>query len=267
MTMLTTAAHNPVILTYHSISVGRSPLAVSPSLFSEQMEWLSQNAQVVPLKVVTDALHLCQPLPARTVVLTFDDGYRDFYAAAAPYLRRYGFPATVFLPTAHCGQTNSWPDKPRWLDQASLLSWQQIKELAGQGFHFGSHSVTHRKMTSLSVQEAEQEIVESKRAVEQNSGQTVEFFCYPYGRWNLTVRNLVAKYFSGACSTGAGAVQPDADPFALPRVDAHYLRLPACFHSLFQRQFLHYLTLRRTIRRLRNQPEGFYPKRSRRGVG
>jgi peptidoglycan/xylan/chitin deacetylase (PgdA/CDA1 family) len=254
------AAHKPLILTYHSISTGRPPLAVSPSLFAEQMEWLSQNARVVPLGVVTDLLKHHQPLPMRTVVLTFDDGYLDFYTDAAPHLRRYGFAATVFLPTAYCGQTNSWPGRPRWVEEKSLLTWQQIKELAGQGVHFGAHSVTHRDMTSLSVWGAEQEMVESKREVERKSGQAVEFFCYPYGRWDPAVRNLVSRYFSGACSTAAGAVQPDADPFALPRVDAHYLRPPACFRSLFTRRFLGYLALRRTVRRLRKQPEGVYSK-------
>jgi len=257
-----TEAQNPIILTYHSISTGPAPLAISPHLFAEQMEWLSRNAWVAPLEVVTDALNRRQTLPMKTVVLTFDDGYQDFYTAAAPCLQRYRFPATVFLPTRYCGQTNSWPDRPSWLEQASLLTWQQIKELTGQGIHFGSHTVTHRDMTSLSVRDAEQEILESKQAIERSSGQVVEFFCYPYGRWNPALRNLASKYFSGACSTAAGVVEPEADPFALPRVDAHYLRLPACFRSLFKRQFLHYLALRRTIRRLRNQPEGFYSKRS-----
>ena len=115
-------------------------------------------------------------------------------------------------------------------------------------------------MTSLSVRDAEQEIVESKREVEANIGHAAELFCYPYGRWNPAVRNLVSGHFSGACSTAAGAVQSNADPFALPRIDAHYLRSAACFRSLFTQRFLSYLAVRRTVRRLRNQPEGFYSK-------
>jgi hypothetical protein len=55
-------------------------------------------------------------------------------------------------------------------------------------------------------------------------------------------------------------VESDADPFALPRVDAHYLRNPACFQSLFSRRFLGYIALRRTIRRLRGRPEGYYSR-------
>jgi peptidoglycan/xylan/chitin deacetylase (PgdA/CDA1 family) len=254
------AAHKPLILTYHSISTGRPPLAVSASLFAEQMEWLSRNARVVPLRAVTNALKHQQPLPARTVVLTFDDGYRDFYTDAAPTLRRHGFPATVFLATAYCGQTNSWPGQPSWVEEEPLLTWQQIRELHSQGVHFGAHSVTHRDMTALSASDAEQEIVESKRVIENNIGQAVEFFCYPYGRWNQAVRNLASRHFYGACSTLANVVEPDADRFAFPRVDAHYLRSPACFRSLFTRRFLGYLSLRRAMRRLRHQPEGLSPQ-------
>jgi peptidoglycan/xylan/chitin deacetylase (PgdA/CDA1 family) len=254
------AAHRPLILTYHSISKGRPPLAVSPTLFAEQMEWLSRNARVVPLELVTDPLKHHQPLPARTVVLTFDDGYQDFYTDAAPHLRRYAFPATVFVTTSYSGKTNSWPGQPSWVEEKSLMNWQQIRELAAQGVHFGAHSVTHRDLTSLSVGDAEQEMIESKREVERKISQTVEFFCYPYGRWDPALRNLASRHFSGACSTAAGAVEPDADPFALPRVDAHYLRAPTYFRSLFTRRLLGYLALRRTVRRLRNQPEGVYPK-------
>src|ERR1039457_511722 len=193
---------NPIILTYHSISSSPPPLAVSMSQFSEQMEWLSRNARVVPLGDVANTLKHHDPPLTKTVVLTFDDGYQDFYNEVTPQLRRWGFPATVFLPSAYCGRTNSWPGQPRWVDKKPLLTWQQIEE---------------------------REMIESKREIESHTGLPAEFFCYPYGRWNGRVRDLVSRHFGGACSTAAGIVEPDADPFALPRVDAHYLRNPARF--------------------------------------
>jgi peptidoglycan/xylan/chitin deacetylase (PgdA/CDA1 family) len=254
------ADQNPVILAYHSIGTRRPPLAVSSSLFAEQMEWLSHNARVAPLGEVVTALKRHDTPPAKTVALTFDDGFQDFYTDAAPQLRRWGFPATVFLPTAYCGRTSSWPGQPRWVDEKPLLNWQQIEELSREGIQFGSHSVTHPDMTALSDLAAEGEMIESKGEIESHTGIPAEFFCYPYGRWSTIVRNLVSRHFSGACSTGAGIVEPDADPFALPRVDAHYLRKPARFQSLFTRSFLSYISLRRTIRRLRRQPEGYYSR-------
>jgi peptidoglycan/xylan/chitin deacetylase (PgdA/CDA1 family) len=251
---------NPLILTYHSICEGRSPLRISPSLFAEQMEWLGRNAQVVPLAELVEALSRRESLPPKTVALTFDDGFRDFYTDGAPVLRRFGFAATVFLPTAYCGQTNRWPGQPKWVDEQPLLDWRQIVELAGQGIAFGSHSVTHRDLTELPEREAEHEILGSKREIEMNVGGQAEFFCYPYGRWNGTVRKLVARHYAGACSTAAGIVDPRADPFTLPRVDAHYIRHRGLFRILFTDYFRAYLTGRRLVRRIRGQPEGFYSR-------
>src|SRR5207245_7173439 len=87
---------SPVILTYHSISEGRSPLCTSPGLFAWQMEWLKARGQhVIPLAELASALRGEQVFPPRSIVLTFDDGFRDFREAAYPVLMRCGFPSTV----------------------------------------------------------------------------------------------------------------------------------------------------------------------------
>ncbi len=251
-----TPAQNPLILTYHSISEGQSPLKIAPELFAEQMAWLKKNARVAPLGEVVDSLVRGHPLRERTVVLTFDDGFQDFYSQAAPTLRRFGFPATVFLPTAHCGRTSAWAGQPKWVDAQPLMDWEQIAELAEEGISFGSHSVTHAVLTKLPVFEVEREMAESKREIQARTGCPAEYFCYPYGRWNPAVRDLVRAHYRGACSTATRALGPNADPCALPRVDAHYLRRVACFHSMFARRFQGYLAACRLIRRLRGQPEG-----------
>ena len=252
------AASYPVILTYHSISEGDSPLNTSPSLFTGQMEWLRANARVAPLGDVVAALADGSPLPERTVVLTFDDGMGDFYSAAAPVLRRLKLPATIFITTGFCGKTNAWPGQADWVRPQALLDWHQVTALAQDGFCFGAHSVNHPALPELSHAEAEQEISASKAEIEERIGGQVEFFAYPYGRWSPAVRSLVAAKYRGACSTAAGVVQPNADPFALPRADAYYLRRPIWFRALFTAPFLAYLATRRLIRRVRRQPEGFY---------
>ncbi len=156
------SSHNPVILTYHSISHGDSPLKISPELFAEQMEWLRDNARVVSLGEIVAALASRRPLPERTVVLTFDDGFHDFYTSAAPLLHRWGLPATVFLATGYCGRTNGWPGQPDWVDREPLLNWEHVAELARQGFSFGAHSVSHPVLTRLPVVEAQREILQCK---------------------------------------------------------------------------------------------------------
>src|SRR5271157_646480 len=172
------AARFPVILTYHSISEGDSPLEVSPSLFAEQMEWLRANVRVAPLGEVVGALTEGKPLPQRTVVLTFDDGYSDFYSSAAPVLRRLKLPATIFVPTAFCGGTSGWPGQSAWVNPQPLLDWHQVAALAKEGFSFGAHSITHPALPGLSTEEAKHEIGGSRAELEEHTGQKVEFFAY-----------------------------------------------------------------------------------------
>ncbi len=254
------AADKPVILTYHSISNGRSPLEISPALFAEQMEWLKKNASVAPLASVVNALVQRKPLPERTLALTFDDGFLDFHTHAAPVLLRLNLPAIVFLPIAHVGGRNDWAGQPTWVTKQLLMDWPQVRELADQGICFGSHSVSHADLTALAPTELKYELEKSKREIELRVNRAVDFLCYPYGRWNADVRAVVARNYRGACSTGAGVVEPDADPFALPRVDAHYVRHPRWFQCLFTRRFEAYIAARRMIRRLRGQPEGAYSR-------
>jgi len=255
------ATQLPVILTYHSISEGRSPLQIAPRLFAEQMQWLHDNVRVGSLAETVGALIVGRPLPERTVVLTFDDGFLDFYSSASPVLRRLNLPATIFVLTGLCGKTNDWGGQDAaWLNRQSLLDWQQIAELARQGFHFGAHSVSHPMLPDIPIEEATREIADSKADLQQHTGQTIEFFAYPFGRWSSAVRAVVQERYRGACSTGAGAVWPDADPYALPRVDVHYLRRPGWFRRLFTSSFLTYVATRRLVRRLRRQPEGTYAR-------
>jgi peptidoglycan/xylan/chitin deacetylase (PgdA/CDA1 family) len=254
------ATQYPVILMYHSISEGVSPLKISPALFAQQMEWLKVNARVVPLGDLVSVIRQRTTLPERTVALTFDDGFRDFYDEAAPVLHQHQFPATVFLPTAFCGRTNRWPGQPDWVEEQKLMGWAEISELSRAGVTFGAHSVSHANLSTLELNEAKAEITGSKAQIEDRIGEPAAYFAYPYGRWNAQVRELVQEQYAGACSTAAATVERDADPFALPRVDAHYVRSLEWFHRLFTTPFLVYLSARRIVRRLRGQPEGLYSK-------
>ena len=255
-----TAASSPVIITYHSISAGNSPLRIPPALFAAHMEWLKAHALVVPLARLLQALVAGAAFPQRAVALTFDDGFRDFASDAAPILRKLALPATVFLPTDYCGRANDWPGQPAWVKAQPLMDWPQIRELAAQGISFGAHSRTHRALTGLEPAEADEEIRSSRIEIEKQINSTVTHFCYPYGLWNSAVRESVARHYQGACSTAAGVLEPHSDPYALPRVDAHYLRRPSVLQSMFTRRFSAYITGRRWIRRVRGQPEGNYAR-------
>lgn len=251
----------PLIITYHSIADGDSPLRVPPAFFVEQMVWLKEHVNVVPLSAVVAELATGRGafLP-RSVVLTFDDGFLDFSMHAAPVLRRLALPATVFIPTGYCGRANDWPGQAKWVQPQPLMDWADIRELAAQGISFGAHGRSHCLLTEVPETVAEDEIQLSRREIEEHIGRPITHFCYPYGVWNEAVRERVAWHYEGACSTVAGVVLPGADPFALPRVDAHYLRNTTIFRSMFTRRFRAYVGGRRWIRRLRGKPEGNYSR-------
>ena len=141
------------------------------------------------------------------------------------------------------------------------MGWEQIQELAHQGIRFGAHGMTHRALTELSPEELESELATSKREIIERTGQAARYLCYPYGRWSPAVRAAAARHFEGACATSASVVRTGSDPYVLPRVDAHYVRMPACFRSLLTPAFPAYLAVRRWIRRLRGQPERYLSNR------
>ncbi|MBI2956061.1 MAG: polysaccharide deacetylase family protein [Acidobacteria bacterium] len=246
----------PLILTYHSISAGHSPLCTPPEAFAEQMDWLaSGGACVLRLGELMGALRRQQPLPRHAVVLTFDDGFRDFYDAAFPVLEKHRLPATVFVVTGYCGRTNRWPGQPAWVEESPLLAWSQIYELAGRNIEFGSHSATHPDLSRLGEAALEEEVVRSGQELEDQLGRPTNFFCYPYGRWSAAARAAVGRHYQGACGVAMERVRPEADVYAVPRIDAYYVRSPARFRQLFTLPGAFYLGARKVLRNLRRTAE------------
>jgi peptidoglycan/xylan/chitin deacetylase (PgdA/CDA1 family) len=242
---------NAIILTYHSISEGSPPLCISPDIFAAQMKWLKSNANVIPLELLAESLAQGKLLPPETVALTFDDGFTDFYSVAAPLLKRLGLPGIVFLTAACCGKVASWISPS---EERSLMTWAQIRDLAGRGVSFGSHSMNHPILTGSKDSELAHELSESKRLIEAETGREVRFFCYPYGRHNERVRRAVSTWYSGgACTTDLCAAGSAADRFALPRIDAHYVRNIAIFRSMFSARFQLYIRARRILRNMRTR--------------
>lgn len=153
----------------------------SPARFAEHMKYLNDNNyQVISLSETVALISgqsgslLSPPASKRYVVLTFDDGYRDFYVHAFPILKRYGFTAEVFLPTAYTD------GKRPGLRAKNHLSWDEVKELQTEGIVFGSHSVDHRLLDILTSKEIEFEITVSKETIENKTGRVVDAFSYPY---------------------------------------------------------------------------------------
>lgn len=171
------------ILMYHSIADDTDDTVhpyfrtvTTPASFARQIAFLQQDGyDAVTLSEATRMLQDPADTKAsrtKKVVLTFDDGFRDFYTAAYPILERAGFSATVFLASDYIGK--------RFLTGRDCLSSLQVNELSKKGIEFGSHSVSHRRLVDLPPEELVEEVTGSKQAIQDITGKEVTLFSYPY---------------------------------------------------------------------------------------
>ena len=212
------------ILMYHSIANEASApfrsFAVAPKRFSEQMAHLHDQgytpltvSQMVSLR--TEGL---DALPARPVVITFDDGFSDFATEALPVLNRYQFAATLYITTGFVNSTSRWLHS-EGEGQRPLLTWQQVREVNASGIECGAHTHTHPQLDMVSLNQVCQEIVHSKDLLEQQLGVAVTSFAYPYGYYTPQVRALVSETgYSSACAVKFSMSTMTTDPFALARI-------------------------------------------------
>jgi peptidoglycan/xylan/chitin deacetylase (PgdA/CDA1 family) len=212
------------ILMYHSISApassGFRACTVSPALFDEHVSYLRQ-CQYTSVTVTQFAQAIArggQGLPERPVILTFDDGYTDFYTHALPILQKHGFTATLYIPTAFVGGTCGWLQfaNERY---RPILTWTQLAEISASGIECGAHSHTHPPLNMLPPSVARDEIVRSKELLEDHLHQEVLSFAYPFGYYNTQVRQIVqAVGFSSACAIRRTLSSLHDNPYTLARL-------------------------------------------------
>ncbi|MDD5731274.1 MAG: polysaccharide deacetylase family protein [Patescibacteria group bacterium] len=204
---------NIPILMYHYIepetptqSTLRRNLGVTPENFEKQMKWLYDNGfKTMSLSQYFSLVAESKEIQPKTVLITIDDGYRDFFENAAPVLNRYNMKATIFIITNSVGS-------PAYMD------WDQIRLLSDQGFEFGSHSLTHPNLKLLSDVRLNDEVKKSKEKLEQELGRAVNFFCYPTGAFDTRVESAVrAAGYRGAFTTIYGYRDSNKNMFELPR--------------------------------------------------
>ena len=240
------------ILTYHSLDESGSVTSVGPRCFREHMHILEQRGFTgISLSALLDSWDGRGTPPPRPVVLTFDDGFANILEYAAPILSELNFHATVFVVSGRCGQTNDWPNQIPGIPRLPLLSWSELTQLEGAGFEVGAHSVTHRPLTEIPAAEAEREIVESKMMIEDQLGQPVQSFAYPFGLFRRADYEVVRKHFRGACSAKLGKASPTNDRHLLPHLDVYYLRRPIFFRLFETLAGDGYLALRGVGRKMR----------------
>ncbi len=215
------------ILMYHSISDIANPrfrqFTVSPTLFAEQMAYLRQHAYT-PI-TVTQFMRALFPgetaLPDRPVVLTFDDGFADFFKDALPVLKRYNFTATLYVSTAFVDGTSRWLQREGEARHL-MLTWEELAEISMSGIECGAHSHSHPQLDTLPCSVARDEILQSKRLLESHLGREIFSFAYPYGYHTARVRQLVREAgYTSACAVRHAMSSVTDDPFSLARLMVH----------------------------------------------
>lgn len=241
-----------LILTYHSIDDSGSVISTAPEVFRRQMRQIHESSfAVISLAELVEATRECRPLPQRSLIITFDDGYRNVYSAALPVLRQYGFTATVFLVTDYCGRNNDWPGQGREIRPMPLLSWAEAAEMRQAGLEFGSHTATHPDLTRVSDEQAAEELKRSKTAIELHLGAEPVTIAYPYGKYDARVKALAQREFQGAVTTELGQVGDSCDLHLLRRVDMYYFTGPTIFKALLEDRADWYLSARQALRKVK----------------
>lgn len=180
------------ILTYHKFTKGRGDLTtVNEKAFEEQMKYLRKNDyHVITLDTFFDFLDLKRPIPRKSVVITADDGWRSFYEIAYPILKKYGYPATMFVYTDFISNNSRLQ-----------LDWDALREMKKNGIDIQSHTKSHRyldrRLSTENYREyfeaVKKEVLESARIIKKNLNIDVKYLAYPYGDTNHLISALLDK--------------------------------------------------------------------------
>lgn len=164
-------------------------IAVSVDQFRAHMTWLKRlGYRSFPLAQYPDYLRQNKSIPARSVGITFDDGYEDVLTLGLPILRDLGFTATLFAVAEELGGRNTWDG-----GNAALMSIDHYKEWSQNGMDVGAHSCRHRHLTRENGETLRHEIIEAKRLLEDSLGQRMRTFAYPYGETDERVETVVKE--------------------------------------------------------------------------
>jgi peptidoglycan/xylan/chitin deacetylase (PgdA/CDA1 family) len=214
------------VLMYHKINdrPGNS-VTVPTGLFAEQMAQLHElRYPVVALETVLAWYGSGAPLPPRSVLITFDDGYRDNLENAVPVLREHGYPAVMFVPIGYLDDTRPLPHEERLATRGLVnrtLDWEELAELEGSGIRVESHGISHRPLADLEIDEAAREITISKLRLEEKLGRPVQAFAYAkgaeadYGPVHISLVDQAG--YEVAFTSVSGANTPSTDPMRLRR--------------------------------------------------
>jgi peptidoglycan/xylan/chitin deacetylase (PgdA/CDA1 family) len=205
------------ILMYHYVSPPPADanqklldLWVLPKDFRCQVQWLKDNGYttITPDEMAQAVYSGAETLPAKPILLTFDDGYADAYYNVFPMLKEFGFTGTFFVITSYLDE-----------GRRDYLNWAEAKAMADAGMSIESHSAHHYEMRGLDAQHLQEEVFGSLKDIEKQIGIKPHFFSYPLGHYDANViRTLIAAGVTGAFTTSDGLTVSPWNIMRLPRI-------------------------------------------------
>jgi len=214
------------ILLFHRIRDNDdSPLSTPSRVFESMICEISQGYNPVSLEVLVRKIRKREELEPRSVVVTFDDGYRDNFLIAAPILQKYGVPATFFISSEYIDSERvfSWDENSK-LDHP-LMTWNEVRGLVKMGFDIGCHTANHYDLGQVNAEVATEEIFSSKKRIENEIGKNVTLFSFPFGRracMRTEYKEIVKEAgFDCCCSAYGGKVNNSSDLYGLHRLSAY----------------------------------------------
>jgi len=222
------------VLSYHNFSqFGFNKSTVTQAAFEEQMELLKNKGyRVITMDQLFDFLDFKSQIPKKSVVITIDDGWRSAYEIALPILKKYGYPATLFVYTDLI------------VGSEKTLSWDLIQEMVENGIDVQCHTKTHRKLTVMDVRESfkgyfeaiDKELTESARIIKKRLNRDVKYFAYPYGETN----HLIIEFLKKHGYRGALTVKRGGNPFF---IDNYKINRSMVYGEFDLKQFENNLTV------------------------
>lgn len=196
----------PTVLMYHSVADDGHFLSVSSSVFKQQIEYMKNNGFTF---LRSDDL-LFGNINNKSVLITFDDGYENNFSIASKILEQYHIPAIFFIATDLVGLENKG---------IKIMNWEQVGLLSKNNlFEIGAHSISHKKLHKMSIEELKKEVMESKLILEEKIKKNIKSFAYPFGRYNKIVVDMVKQNgYQLAFSINPGRIDKSNNLFEIKR--------------------------------------------------
>ena len=196
------------ILAYHMVNDEDNHYSISTQDFETQMNYLKEQGYTpISLLEFAKARKGKFDLPAKPIIITFDDGYVDNYTNAVPIMEKYGMRGTIFIVVNEIGKKD-------------YLSLEQLKDLEKRKIEIGSHTANHLPLATLSTEEKKSEIDKSKLLLEWKGLKTVFFMAYPNGSYDQEIEQMLEEgQYLGGCTGETGYNTFDTNPYQLRRIN------------------------------------------------